>query len=221
MHRGHPYRNETSRRAPRSDPGYWADTAPRRGYGPEYDAYHPDNPGGKYASTPYGPRRDNDWMGHERPRNMARSDWDRSDDDPRRSPYGSIYGGYGGYDAYGDGRRDDDLRNDRLRRAGAYRPGDDQERSYQPVVPHPSLFDPEYDQWRRDHMNALDNDYHRWRQERYQKFSDDFNTWRQNRPVETGTDTDTGRAGASAAGSSGGSSTSSGSGASKSDSSSS
>lgn len=197
MHRGQPYRNESSRRTPRSDPGYWADAGPRGYHGPENDAYRNNYSGGEYGSPPYGPRRDDDWMANERQRGMARGDWDWGDHDPRRSPYGSTRSDYGDYSAYG--RHEDEWRSDRARGAGAYRPGDDRERHYQ--LAHASLYDPEYEQWRRDHMNALDNDYHRWRQERYQKFSDDFNTWRKNRPVDTGTDTDRARTSASSSGS--------------------
>ena len=120
---------------------------------------------------------------------------------PRRER--SVYGAYGLRDepAWNAGH-DGDQERARARDYGAYERGS----SYQPDVPHASLYDPDYDQWRRDHMNALDNDYHRWRTERYQKFSDDFNNWRQNRPVETGTDTDRSRSttGSGASGSTGG-----------------
>ncbi len=42
-------------------------------------------------------------------------------------------------------------------------------------------FDPDYRQWRREHMNSLDNDYREWRHDRFQRFSDEFSTWRSQR----------------------------------------
>jgi hypothetical protein len=42
-------------------------------------------------------------------------------------------------------------------------------------------FDPDYQQWRTEHLDSLDDDYRHWRQDRYAKFVEEFDRWRKQR----------------------------------------
>lgn len=42
-------------------------------------------------------------------------------------------------------------------------------------------FDPDYQQWRAEHLDSLDADYRRWREERREKFAEDLERWRRQR----------------------------------------
>jgi len=47
-------------------------------------------------------------------------------------------------------------------------------------APH-AEFDPDYQQWRTEHLEGLDADYRRWREERRAKFAAEFDRWRKER----------------------------------------
>jgi hypothetical protein len=42
-------------------------------------------------------------------------------------------------------------------------------------------FDPDYQQWRAEHLDSLDADYRRWREERRTTFGEEFDRWRKQR----------------------------------------
>jgi hypothetical protein len=47
-------------------------------------------------------------------------------------------------------------------------------------------YDPDFDRWRQDHLQAMDEDYRAWRQDRRQKFGEAFDAYRASRPARSG-----------------------------------
>lgn len=123
----------------------------------------------------YGSERRYSQGGGEQDQGSYSRDWDRSFEDRYAGGRGNVGGGYGGRgDSFGTGS----LGNRQSQGQGGYGGYGSGQRE--------QSHDPDYQQWRREQMNALDNDYDQWRQDRYQKFSDEFSTWRSGRAASSG-----------------------------------
>jgi hypothetical protein len=47
------------------------------------------------------------------------------------------------------------------------------------------VYDPDFQRWRHDHLQAMDEDYRTWRQDRRQRFGEAFDRWRAERPARS------------------------------------